>query len=164
MSKWYSNDIEYFFKWLLYLSFLPARSLYFWVIVCKMVRPVPSEHCLSCLASPVCDVAVLSPNGWMDKDAIWYGGRPLSIPHCVRWEPISPLKGTASLPLFGPSVMIKWSPISVTAELLLLSHRLIIQPDWLLGNGKHTAFARYLVRKGDKMIFLTVSFVGILSD
>jgi len=30
-----------------------------------------SDRCLSC---PVSDVGVLWPNGWMDQDAIWYGG------------------------------------------------------------------------------------------
>jgi len=40
----------------------------------------------------VCNIGVLWPNGWMDQDATWYGGRQ----HCVRWGP-SPLpqKGTA---------------------------------------------------------------------
>ena len=27
---------------------------------------------------------LLWPNGWMDQDAIWYGGRPRPKPHCVR--------------------------------------------------------------------------------
>jgi len=33
-----------------------------------------SDRCLSCLS--VCNVGVLWPNGWMDRDATWYGGRP----------------------------------------------------------------------------------------
>jgi len=25
------------------------------------------------------------PNGWLDQDATWYGGRPRPRPRCVRW-------------------------------------------------------------------------------
>jgi len=42
-------------------------------------------------------------NGWIDQDAIWYGGRHRPRRHCVRWGPSSPpQKGTQQpLPLFG---------------------------------------------------------------
>jgi len=33
----------------------------------------------------------LWPNGCMDQDAIWYGGRPRPRQHCVTWGPSSPL-------------------------------------------------------------------------
>jgi len=39
------------------------------------------------LSRPVSNVGVLRPNRWMDQDATWYGGRPQSRPHCVRWGP-----------------------------------------------------------------------------
>ena len=45
----------------------------------KMVRPMLLDHCLSC------DVGVLWPNGWMDQDATWYGGRNRPRRRCVRW-------------------------------------------------------------------------------
>jgi len=62
----------------------------FWgVTVCKTVHPILSDHCLSVLS--VCDVGVLWPNGWMDQDATWYGGRPRPMPHCVRSGNSSPL-------------------------------------------------------------------------
>ena len=32
----------------------------------------------------------LRPNGGIDQDATWYGGRPRPRRHCVRWEPRSP--------------------------------------------------------------------------
>jgi len=32
----------------------------------------------------------LWPNGWMDQDATWYGGRPRPRRHCVRWGPAPP--------------------------------------------------------------------------
>jgi len=48
----------------------------------------------------VCDIGVLWPNGWMDQDETWRGGRPLPRPHCVRWGPHSPSKMGAHHPQF----------------------------------------------------------------
>jgi len=43
---------------------------------------------------------LLWPNGWMDQHATWYGGRPQSIPHCVRLGPSLPHeKGHSSRPV-----------------------------------------------------------------
>ena len=36
---------------------------------------------------PVCDVGVLWPNGWMDQDTTWCGGRPRPKRHCFVWGP-----------------------------------------------------------------------------
>jgi len=58
----------------------------FCATVCKTVRPMLSDRCLSCLSSPVCDVGVLWPNGWTDQDETWHAGRPRPQPHCVRDE------------------------------------------------------------------------------
>jgi len=41
---------------------------------------------------------LLCPNGWMDQDATWYEGRPWPRPHCVTWEPSSPLPEVAQPP------------------------------------------------------------------
>jgi len=39
---------------------------------------------------------LLWPNGWMNQDTTWYGGRPRPWPHCIRWGPSSPpQRGTA---------------------------------------------------------------------
>jgi len=35
-------------------------------------------------SSPLFGPCLLWPNGWMDQDAIWYGGRPRPRPQCVR--------------------------------------------------------------------------------
>jgi len=45
----------------------------------------------------------LWPNGWMDQDATWYGGRTRPRRLCVRWGPSSPPKKGAepSSPIFG---------------------------------------------------------------
>jgi len=37
------------------------------------VRPIPRGHSPVC---PVFNVGILWPNGWMDQDDTWYGGRP----------------------------------------------------------------------------------------
>jgi len=55
-----------------------------------------SDRCLSYLSCSVCAVSLsvcnvgvglLWPNGWMDQDETWHGGRPRLRPHCVRWGP-----------------------------------------------------------------------------
>ena len=58
--------------------------------------------CPVCLS--VCDVGVLWPNGWMDQDETWHGGRPRPRPHCVRSGPSSPHRGTA--PNFRPMSVV----------------------------------------------------------
>ena len=40
---------------------------------------------------PISGPCLLCPNGWMDQDTTWYGGRPPPKRHCVRWVPIYPL-------------------------------------------------------------------------
>jgi len=35
-------------------------------------------------APPIFGPCLLWPNGWMDQDATWYGGRPRPRPHCVN--------------------------------------------------------------------------------
>jgi len=55
---------------------------------------------------PLLGPYLLWRKGWMDQDASnWYGGRPLSRPHCVRWGTQLPLKrGTA--PTFRPMSIV----------------------------------------------------------
>ena len=59
---------------------------------------------------PVCDVGVLWPNGWMDQDETWHGGRSRHRPHCVRrhsgvldGDPVTP-KGTQP-PIFSSCLL-----------------------------------------------------------
>ena len=55
---------------------------------------------------PLFGPCLLRPNGWMDRDVNWYGGRPRPRPRCVRWEPSSPTeRGTAAPPLFSPCLL-----------------------------------------------------------
>ena len=51
-------------------------------------RTVVLSVCLSVLSvSPVCNVGVLWPKGWMDQDETWRAGRPRPWLQCVRWGP-----------------------------------------------------------------------------
>ena len=70
----------------------PNLALVFWATVFKTVPP--------------CNVDVLWPNGWMDQDTTWYGGRPRPRGHCLRWGTSSPRKKEHSgPPLFGPRLL-----------------------------------------------------------
>jgi len=50
---------------------------------------------------------LLWPNGWMDQDGTWHGGRPQPMRLCVRWVPSSPPQkgGRAPSPIFGPCLL-----------------------------------------------------------
>jgi len=47
---------------------------------------------------PIFGPCLLWPNGWMDEDTIWYGGRPRPRRHCVKWGFSSPRKGHSTAP------------------------------------------------------------------
>ena len=78
---------------------LACISTYITTTFCFWVTVMLRDCCLSCLS--VCNVGVLQPNGWMDQDATWYGGRPRPRRHCVRWDPVPQRKGAQQPPLFG---------------------------------------------------------------
>jgi len=46
--------------------------------------------CYRTVVLTLCDVSVLWPDGWMDQDESWHGGKPRPPPHCVRWGPSCP--------------------------------------------------------------------------
>jgi len=64
----------------------------------------PPQH-----SPPIFGPYPLRPNGCIDQDATWYGGRPRPRRHCVRWGPRSPLpkrgRGRAPLQIFGPCLL-----------------------------------------------------------
>jgi len=72
-------------------------------------------------------MSILWPaNGWMDQDAIWYGGRPRPRRHCVRWEPSSTTERGTVAPPFGPlfsgtgaHVSNCWTFVQTVAQLQL---------------------------------------------
>ena len=68
-------------------------------------------------------LSVLWPNGCMDQDATWYGGRPRPRPHCVVWRPSSHHGKGHSSPNFRPmSTVVKRSTISAASELLFFTY------------------------------------------
>ena len=75
-----------------------------WATVCKTVRPMPSDRCLSVCLS-VCDVRPLWPNGWTDQDETWHAGKPQRWPHCARWGPSSPPQRGTAPRIFGPYLL-----------------------------------------------------------
>jgi len=54
--------------------------------------------------SPIFGPSLLWPNGWMDQDATWYGGRSRRRPHCARWGSSSPKKAQCSPTQFSAHV------------------------------------------------------------
>ena len=97
-------------------------SFAFRATVCKTVRPVLSDRCLSVLSClsvcPVCNVGVLSPNAWMDQDVTWHPGTPRSWPHCVRWGPIFPSPSWHS-PRFSAKRLQGWIKMALGMEVVL---------------------------------------------
>ena len=59
--------------------------------------------------SPSFGPCPLWPNGWMDQDGTWHGGRPCSRPHCVRWGHSSPPQkwGRAPPQFSAMSIVVK---------------------------------------------------------
>jgi len=84
--------------------FVKRFALCYRTIVCPALSVVLS----------VCNIGVLCPNGWTDKDETWHAGRPQPWPHCVRWGPSSPLpKKGADPPQFSAHIYCgQTSPIS----------------------------------------------------
>jgi len=74
------------------------------------VRPMLSDRCPVCPVLFVCNVGVLWPNGWMDEDATWYGGRPRPRRHC------SSKTGTQPPSIFGQCLL---GPNGRSSQLLL---------------------------------------------
>ena len=63
------------------------------------VRPMLRDRC------PVCNFGVLWPNGWIDQDTTWYGGRPGPKRHFVRWgTQLSPTERGTAAPNFSAHV------------------------------------------------------------
>ena len=90
---------------------IEPHVLGFWATVCKTVRPMLSDRCLSvCPVLSVCDVGVLWPNGWTDQDETLHAGRPRPWPHCLRWGPSSPSPKVSAAPSNSRpiSVVAKW--------------------------------------------------------
>jgi len=67
----------------------------------------PAQPPKSGVSTPNFGSCLLRPNGWMDQDDTWHGGKPQSRPHCVRWGPSSPAqRGTA--PQYSARACLLW--------------------------------------------------------
>jgi len=91
--------------------------------LCVRWDPAPLSKKEGVASPQIFGPCLLWPNGWMDQDGTWHGGRPQPRRPCgVRWGP-SPLpkKGAQPLPNFWPvSIVAKrldaprchliWSP------------------------------------------------------
>ena len=74
---------------------------------------------------PVCNVGVLWPNGWMDQDETWHGGRPRPQPHCVT------PKGVQHPDFWPMSVVVKrlnWNQVPLSMEVGLGPGYIVL--DW----------------------------------
>jgi len=60
--------------------------------------PAPSKEKKAHSPHPIFGPCLLWPNGWMDQDANWYGGKRRRRRRCVRWGRSSPYG--AQLPRF----------------------------------------------------------------
>ena len=76
----------------------------------------------SCCVRIIHGPCLLWPNGWMDQDAIWYGGRPRPSPdHIVLHGDPAPPPPKGHSPNFrSVSIVAKGSPIPATAEHLFI--------------------------------------------
>ena len=78
--------------------------------LCVRWRPSPSPK--RGRSPPIFSPCLMWPNGCMDQDATWYGGRPWPRRHCVRWGPSSPS------PKRGPSPRPNFRHMSIVAKRL----------------------------------------------
>jgi len=68
------------------------------------LNPTQSLTRSVCPVLSVCNVSALWPNGWMDEDETWHGGRPRPWPDCVVWGLSSP-SPKGHTPNFGPFLL-----------------------------------------------------------
>ena len=69
----------------------------------------------------VCYVGVLWPNGRMDQDVTWYGGRPRPSGIVLDRDPAFPTERGTAAATFRPMTIVAKGPfISATAEVLLI--------------------------------------------
>ena len=141
-----------------------ANSTHFWATVCKTVRPMLSDRCLSvcpvCLS--VCYVGVLWPNGWMDQDEPWHAGRR----HCSRVDRRSSATGATDFPrLFFWGVFIvlpQWvlsldptKRLSFPDPMMHEPHSQDLAPPLLMGNNCAGHCHNYYMNRSIQLTWLT---------
>ena len=111
-----------------------------------------TNRCLAVCQS--CSVGILSPNGWMDQDATWYGGRPGPRRHCVRWEPCPPQKkgGGKAVPHFSTHVCCGqkagWIKMPLGTDVRLGPGHIVLDgyPSLLPKGAQHPHFSVHICR------------------
>ena len=101
---------------------------------------------------PIFDARLLWPNGCMDQDATWYGGRPRPTRHCDRCGPsYRQKKGTPTPPNFWPvSIVAKmtgWMKTPLATEVDLGPGHIVLDgvPAPPKGNSSPPIFGRCLL-------------------
>ena len=85
-------------------NFVKCQLIFGRPFVKRFASPCATDRCLS-----VCDVGVLWPNGWMDEDETWHGGRLRPGHHSVLDGDPAPHPQKGHNPHFPPmSVVAKW--------------------------------------------------------
>jgi len=78
---------------------------------------------------PIFGPSLLWPNGWMDQDETWHGGRPRPWPHCVGWGP-APLPKRGWSPQFSAHVycghMAAWVKMPLGREVGLSQSDIVL--------------------------------------
>jgi len=82
---------------------------------------------------PIFGPLLLSPNGWMDQDGTWYGGKPQPRRLCVRWGPSFPSTKGAQSPQFSANVhcgqTTEWTKVALGMEVDLGPGDLVFDGD-----------------------------------
>jgi len=110
-----------------------TSSLSFWATVCKTVCHMLSDSCLSCLfVLSVTLVCCGQTVGWINMELdIQVGLGPGQWPHCVRWGPSSPQRGTA--PQFSAHIccgqMAGWIKMPLGREVGLGPGHIVLDGD-----------------------------------
>ena len=80
---------------------------------------------------PIFGPCLLWPNGWMDQDATWYGGKPRPRRRCIRRVAAPPKRGTA--PQFSIHVYCgqtaRWMKRSLGTEVDLSLGHVVLDGD-----------------------------------
>jgi len=76
---------------------------------------------------------LLWPNGWVDQDTTWQGGRPQPKRHCVRWGPSSPSPKGGRAPQFSAQVYCGqtagWIKMPLATEVDLSPGHIVLDGD-----------------------------------
>jgi len=82
---------------------------------------------------PILSPCLLWPNGWMDEDATWYGGRPRPKLDCARWGRSPPPKKQEAQPQFSTHVCYGqtagWIKIPLGMEVDLGAGHIVLDGD-----------------------------------